>query len=141
MSKLFASLLVACLGVSSAYAQVPLQAEIKIQHLPLGSGTPLVNERAFNQPFNAAAEVGDYGVFQAPQFMPYYPTAATIWPRVVEVRCRGNQCEGYESSPALGRGEYLFFKPVQIVTAPVTERIIERPVIIQVPALEKKINQ
>lgn len=51
-----------------------------------------------------------------PQYMPYYPTAAVIWPRVVEVPCEKTEagelrCEGYNWTPAMGRGEYLFFVP------------------------------
>lgn len=93
-------------GMSSVFADVKIQRNI------LGSG--IQNASAGS---DAATQVGDYGVYHVPQYMPGYPTAATIWPRVVEVKCQNDICEGYESSPALGRGEYLFFKPVSAVAA------------------------
>jgi hypothetical protein len=43
--------------------------------------------------------------------MPGYPTSATIWPRVVIVPCSTELCAGYEVTPDMGRGEYLFFVP------------------------------
>lgn len=56
------------------------------------------------------------GVGWAPQHMPGYPTAATLWPRVVEVECKisGKNliCDGYQVRPQYGRGEYLFIKPI-----------------------------
>ena len=60
-----------------------------------------------------AEPVGDLGVWHVPQYMPGYPTAATIWPRVVIIQCEGDVCPGYEVTPELGRGEYLFFLPVR----------------------------
>lgn len=59
---------------------------------------------------------GRYNVLHIPQYMPYYPTAATIWPRTIDVKCKdydGNlDCEGYNWSPSMGRTEYLFINPV-----------------------------
>ncbi len=75
----------------------------------LGSGTP--GEQGFE---NATQIEND--VFHAPQYLPGFPTAATIWPRVIEVKCTaggpGGQplCDDYEWSPAYGRGEYLYFR-------------------------------
>ena len=61
-----------------------------------------------------ADPVADYGVWHVPQYMPGFPTAATIWPRVVDVRCaEDNACTGYLITPAMGRGEYLFFRPIK----------------------------
>lgn len=58
-----------------------------------------------------AQPVGSYGVWHVPQYLPGYPTAATIWPRAVIVKCKNTHCEGYIITPELGRGEYLFFIP------------------------------
>ncbi len=92
--------------------------EVMIQRMPLGSGTP------GKTGYENAVPVGN-GLYHAPQYPPGHPTAATIWPRVVEVPCKkeGDKllCEGYQWLPAMGRGEYLYFKPVvaQPVAAPV----------------------
>lgn len=81
--------------------------------------------------------MGTYNIgeeyFSVPQYLPYYPTAATIWPRVVEIQCDMKdgvmQCDGYNWSPDMGRAEYLFVTPVVrkpvLVNAPVTNTIIK----------------
>jgi hypothetical protein len=106
---LLASAAIVCCGM--AMAQVS-PASIKIDQVTMGSGTP-TNAKVRNE--QIAHEVGDYGVYHVPQYMPYFPTAATIWPRVVEVRCHGDKCDGYEYKAEYGRAEYLFFKPRQVV--------------------------
>ncbi len=78
--------------------------ELRIERRLFGSG--LQNARGTE---NAQA-VGDLGVWHVPQYMPGFPTAATIWPRVVEVRCVNDLCSGYDITPEMGRGEYLFFR-------------------------------
>lgn len=93
-------------------------AAVNIDSITNGSGTP---GNAF--PENAV-EVFN-GLMHAPQYMPGYPTAATIWPRVVEVPCTKTaagdlNCAGYKWTPNLGRGEYLFIVP----------RVVEEPVIV-----------
>jgi hypothetical protein len=137
MKKLIA---VAAIVMSfGAAAQMP--TTIQVEKRLLGSGEQNISVQ--NAPrFENAQMVGNYGVYHAPKFMPYYPTSATIWPRVVEVKCRGTQCEGYNWLPEMGRGEYLFIRPVQMAVAPtpvpvVIERVIERPV--KIP--DKKINE
>lgn len=85
-------------------------ADVKILRNLMGSG--IQNEL---MTADVATPVGDHGVYHAPQYMPGFPTAATIWPRIIEVQCQNNLCAGYEITPALGRGEYLFFKPVNTV--------------------------
>jgi hypothetical protein len=60
---------------------------------------------------------GDEEAYHVPQYMVGFPTAATIWPRVVQVDCveidaSNIKCEGYNWSPKMGRGEYLYFQPV-----------------------------
>jgi hypothetical protein len=102
MIKLSLLFLAFCAASSQA-----LTMSYKIERLYLGSG--LQNATGFEN----AEPVGDYGVWHVPQYMPGYPTSQTIWPRVVEVRCTGEECEGYTISPSTVRSEYLFFKPVK----------------------------
>ncbi|MCJ0763068.1 hypothetical protein [Variovorax terrae] len=102
MMKIFYTLtLLGCFAGSVA------AADLQIERVPLGSG--LQNAEGFEN----ASPVGDLDVWHVPQYMPGYPTAATIWPRVVEVRCTDEFCEGYYITPEMGRGEYLFFRPVR----------------------------
>jgi len=85
-------------------------------------------------------------------YLPYYPTAATIWPRTVQVPCKVIDglvvCQGYSWTPAQGRGEYLFIEPVMEDTPKcetiiiesakqetVVERIVETP---QATVVKKK---
>ena len=76
-----------------------------VQRVPFGSGMQ-------NGPgVDAAEQVPGLNVLHVPQYMPGYPTAATIWPRVVTVKCRATKCEGYTITPDMGRGEYLFILP------------------------------
>lgn len=109
-------------------------ADVKIQRNLLGSGIQNAEMTA-----DVATQVGDYGVYHAPQYMPGYPTAATIWPRVVEVKCQNDVCEGYQNTPALGRGEYLFFKPVNTVAVASIPVVV--PVVVPPREVEKKIMQ
>lgn len=124
-------------------------AKVEIERTGLGSGTPsttLSNTGVENAlPVNHAPNV-----LHAPQYLPYYPTAAVIWPRIIEVPCTksaaGNLlCEEYHWSPSMGRGEYLFFVPVvkeapkpvivkETVVVPGPERIILK----EVPVKPKK---
>lgn len=104
------TLLALCLFATVAVAQTP-----SLERLPFGSGQP--GMKGFE---NSIAM--DNNVFFAPQYMPDHPTAATIWPRVVEVPCKqgpkGLLCEGYNWTPKMGRAEYLFFRPVVIAPTP-----------------------
>lgn len=92
------------LGVAAG----PLAAaeNLKIERVPFGSGVQNA------QGTENASPVGDLQVWHVPQYMPGFPTAATIWPRVVEVRCVDDLCEGYAITPQMGSGEYLFFRPI-----------------------------
>lgn len=100
------SALVLLLGLalsgSGAWAE---EGELQIQRTPYGSGQP--NAMGLEN----AQSVADFSVWHAPQYMPGYPTAATIWPRVVMVHCNAGVCDGYFITPNMGPGEYLFFKP------------------------------
>jgi hypothetical protein len=120
---------------------IALQAhagQVTIQNAPLGSGTPgaIRNEPA------TPVDVGN-GVYHAPQYMPFYPTAASIWPRVIEVPCtkvgEDLDCSGYHWLPEYGRAEYLFFIPR--VTEPVPPVVIEAPpkiIYVEVPPKKKR---
>src|SRR5574343_1163642 len=89
---------------------------VQINREVLGSGTPGAKG-------TEPATIVNDGVFHAPQYLPGYPTAASIWPRVVEVPCTSKDgnitCQGYEWLPKYGRGEYLFIKPVLPAPVPV----------------------
>ena len=80
---------------------------VKIERMLFGSGSQDASG------MEKADPVADFGVWHAPQYMPGFPTAATIWPRVVDVRCANNTCTGYLITPEMGRGEYLFFRQVK----------------------------
>jgi hypothetical protein len=110
-------------------APIPAGAAVIVrqQH---GSGTP-----GFGG-FEPATAMGE-GIYHAPQYLPAFPTASTLWPRVIDVECvRAPDgkfvCDGYSWVPALGRGEYLYIRPfVKTPVAPV-EKIVEK--IVPVPA-------
>lgn len=91
-------------------APVANVSAVDIARRPLGSGEP-------EQPGYEKAEPVFDNVFHVPQYLPGEPTAATIWPRVIQVLCtrtgEGLQCDGYSWSPSMGRAEYLFFTPVE----------------------------
>jgi len=101
MTRCFPIACICMLLACAAHADAPL---VRIQRVPFGSGMQNATGTENAQP------VGDFGVWHAPQYLPGYPTSATIWPRVVEVPCINDLCSGYAVTPALGRGEYLFFR-------------------------------
>ncbi len=123
------ALMALAMAASSASAQ-----NVDIQRNAYGSGVP--GKEGFEN-----ADVVENDIFHAPQYMAAFPTAATIWPRVVEVPCvetgAGLKCEGYNWTPKMGRGEYLFFKPK--IVQPVRPEIIIRETIREVEP--KKIRQ
>ncbi|GGH54031.1 hypothetical protein GCM10010975_10170 [Comamonas phosphati] len=88
-------------AVSSAVTNTPFTIDRKL----LGSGQQSAPGEEIAQP------VGGYGVWHVPQYLPGYPTSATIWPRAVVVKCKNKRCEGYVITPQMGPGEYLFFIP------------------------------
>jgi len=135
---------------STAFAQVSIERDT------LGSGTP------GKAGFENSTLVLDNDIYHAPQYMAAFPTAATIWPRVVDVACvrvgtsveatydkDGSmtgvfaqptlKCEGYEWTPKMGRGEYLFFRPHVQEPAPVQVEVRERVIIKEVAP--KKVRQ
>jgi hypothetical protein len=113
--------LAAVLFQGRARAQTPAPpTTVEIQRLFLGSGEP---GRAGYE--NATLVVND--VFHVPQYLPGWPTARSIWARVVDVPCAalasgGLRCQGYSWTPALGRAEYLYFRPVLAAATPVSSR-------------------
>lgn len=86
-------------------------ANVRIGRVLLGSGEPGGSGAGYED----ASEVYN-NLYHAPQYMPFFPTAATIWPRVIEVPCTTSGadviCERYYWRPEYGRGEYLFFTPI-----------------------------
>lgn len=106
--KILSVFLLTCASlVGQAAVPLPHNADLMIERMPFGSGLQNTSGMENAQP------VADFGVWHAPQYMPGYPTAATIWPRVVLVRCKDGMCDGYSITPNMGPGEYLFFKPVE----------------------------
>ena len=122
-------------------------ANIAISHVTVfrtenGSGQPGISGAE-----NAVKWGND--IYHAPQYMPGHPTAATLWPRVVDVTCKQIVdkviCDGYNWMPAMGRGEYLMIRPVVtelpvpvIVTNTITNTIIKEVV---VPVVTKPIKE
>jgi hypothetical protein len=118
-------------------------ADVNVGKAVLGSGTPSYNPTGSEKAIVVDNAKVENNIDHAPQYMPNYPTAATVWPRVVEVPCTKGKngaldCAGYNWSPAMGRGEYLFVTPKvveqskpQVVTVikevpgPVREVLIE----------------
>lgn len=98
-------------------ADAGVLSNVKIGRVLLGSGEPGAPPSTLEN----ATQVYN-NLFHAPQYMPFFPTAATIWPRVIEVPCRmagpDLVCERYYWRPEYGRGEYLFFSPVVLSGAP-----------------------
>lgn len=88
--------------------------QVGIDRIELGSGEP--GQAGVE---NATAVTND--IYHVPQYLPGHPTAATIWPRVVDVPCRRTgaalHCDGYQWTPRLGRAEYLFFRAVMAPAA------------------------
>ena len=119
-------------------------AQVNVTREALGSGQPGA------QGYENATR-WDNDIFHAPQYMPGYPTAAVLYPRVVDVECvravSGLNCKGYNWLPELGRGEYLMIRPVikevpepKVITKIYTERVevpVIREVYIEVPVKKK----
>ena len=111
---LFSGLLCTLLPVHANAADGTSNMSIEIERRHFGSGTPA--PYAVNGA-DEALPVAD-GLYHAPNYMPGFPTAATIWPREMPVNCEHDtdsekiSCDGYQVLPAVGRGEYLFIRPV-----------------------------
>ena len=118
-----------------AGANIPIPAGATIiMRLPGGSGTP-----GFSG-FEPATHMGE-GIYHAPQYLPQFPTAATLWPRVIDVLCEKQTnnsyvCDGYNWIPAFGRGEYLYIRP-QVKAQPVAPRVVEKIITVPAPGPER----
>lgn len=92
----------------------PAGYSFQVERKAFGSGTPAT---ASVNGAEAAEPVAD-GLYHVPNFLPGFPTAATIWPREIPVECATDSatgktlCGGYQVLPVVGRGEYLFVRPV-----------------------------
>lgn len=110
-------------------AATAIAADFEVERMPFGSGTPAVGETEGTQDVEYVAD----GLYHVPNYLPGHPTAATIWPREVPVKCtreRDTQhrvCSGYSVVPAVGRGEYIFVRPEDTPEPPPPVRIIEPP--------------
>lgn len=86
----------------------------QVERIPFGSGTPATATTLGTE----TAEIVVDGLYHVPNYLPGFPTAATIWPRELPIECEsdpftgGPSCTGYRVLPAVGRGEYLFIRPV-----------------------------
>jgi len=108
---------------------------LRVLRVPLGSGTPANGPTTGTQEARWVAD----GDFHVPNHLPGHPTAASIWPREVEISCVQDVasgalvCDGYDVHPALGRGEYIYVRPVlrppvaEPQPAPITEVIVVTP--------------
>lgn len=125
-------LILVCSLVEEAVA-----TEFKIYQKPLGSGDASMksgmqgNFQMFEKyPYSE-------GVYFTPQYMPQYPTAAPIWPRIVDLNClkvgQDVVCEGYNWTPDKGRGEYLMYRPRMKDGTPIKTRTIY----VEVPIKQK----
>lgn len=101
----------------------------RVLRVPLGSGTPVNGPTSGLQ---GARHVAD-GDFHVPNYLPGHPTAATIWPRELQVECvrdlstQALMCDGYDVHPALGRGEYIYVRPVYRPEPPAPEPVAPAP--------------
>ncbi|WP_147376914.1 hypothetical protein [Noviherbaspirillum saxi] len=96
------------------YAPMFFGEDFQVERMPFGSGTPASGYTIGSE---AAGHVVD-GLYHIPNYLPGHPTAATIWPREVPIECEQDavtgelKCGGYRVHPAIGRGEYIFIRPV-----------------------------
>lgn len=132
--------------VALAVCATAFAADVNVGKAVLGSGTPMIDSTGHENAKVVNNAKVENNILHAPQYMPNNPTAATIWPRVVEVPCTkaatGDlNCAGYNWSPTMGRGEYLFVSPK--VVEPVKPQVVTVPgpvreVFVEVPVKKKK---
>lgn len=127
----FIILVAACISTSSA-------SEYTIERRAFGSGhSAPPGFKGSNQVYDVTTH--NDGIYFTPQYLPGFPTAATIWPRVVDVKCKkigiDTVCDGYQWRPEYGRGEYLMFRPVIQKQQPLAK---PRIVYVEVPPKKKK---
>ncbi len=105
-------------------ASLSYAKDVMIENRTYGSGVLGDSNSQIAQPHDGL-------VLWVPQHLPGYPTAATLWPRVVEIPCKnvGHKlvCDGYQNRPEYGRGEYLFILPKVAEPPTVVEKVIPIP--------------
>lgn len=118
-------------GVAAEFAarwdtgKVAAIPSFEVERLPFGSGTPAGGVTTGTESARVVAD----GLYHVPNYLPGFPTAATIWPRELPVECDTESgedsphCTGYRVLPAVGRGEYIFVRPYakpvkKVVAAP-----------------------
>lgn len=88
-----------------AFTSLMASAQLNVQNALLGSGNDEVLTTKSFEVYN--------DIFHVPQYMPGFPTAATIWPRIVKTKCNwtGNSmyCDAIRHSEYGYRTEYLYF--------------------------------
>lgn len=142
MFKKIASGLLMAMIAAVAFAGTPtntsVPVNVNVQNETLGTGVPGSSSGTVK-----AYPLPD-GTYFVPQYLPGSPTAATIYPRVVDVPCIKNQdgtltCSGYHWSPEMGRAEYLFIQP-RIVVQPAAKVVVQKVVPTKVLPPTKKIH-
>ena len=99
----------------------------QVERIAYGSGTPATATTVGTE----TAEIVVDGLYHVPNYLPGFPTAATIWPRELPIECEadrltgGPTCTGYRVLPAVGRGEYLFIRPVMKPIPPPLTPVVE----------------
>lgn len=115
---------------------IPANIPIVVNREVLGTGVP--GQLGLE---NNVFEFVD-GTLHVPQYLPGLPTAATIYPRVVDVSCTKTSnlvtCEGYHWTPDMGRAEYLLVHPR--IIEPVQPTVVEKTITVykEVPVKQKK---
>lgn len=123
MKKILSILtLMALAGAASA-------ADLSIDRREGGFGTPGLDGQEKAQQWD-----GSLAIYHALTYLPGSPTAATIYPRVVDVECSKNaqgnfSCGGFNWRQELGRAEYLFVRPVLAKEQPVKEVVVVKEVV------------
>lgn len=132
MKTILTSVLLAAACNLSAAADLHPSGDntFQIERRPFGSGTPAT---AASTGTDTALSIAD-GLYHVPNYLPGFPTAATIWPRELPVECQSDfetgrpTCSGYQVLPAVGRGEYIFVRPIaKPVPVPAVPSVVVTP--------------
>jgi hypothetical protein len=116
--------------------EVAAISAFEVERLPFGSGTPADGVTTGTEAAHAVVD----GLYHVPNYMPGFPTAATIWPRELPVECESEiadaspHCTGYRVLPEVGRGEYIFVRPY----AKLVPKLIQAPPQQPAPVTYKK---
>ena len=113
---------------------------ILVARVPLGSGVPSPGATIG---YSEALPVSD-GLYHVPGYLPYQSTAATLWPRVVDVKCRDNggtwYCSGYHVDGVLERGEDIYVRPHFLRVALRAPVIEQRPQVQVLPIVPPAVH-